>query len=333
MKANIITILLALAGVACAGEMKLLNDHLRITVPDEAEYFIIPTWTVLDRSDEQTGVIIPEGADECIDIIAEEEHCLADDDFVEGVKTAMASLNSEHNDYDIVQVGDNLVYALLREDAAGAEDAKAGKSGAPLAYAQYRHPDGTVQKFTVLLISPRPTVEVKKYREQVRQWLNSIKPGGTPLKLQERVEHLSFMKDCSVAVPVPQGYYSVVYKVDGLRLGYYGKLQKRGETDEIYCVYVSDEQIEGFHEIPDGQQTTQNGTLLGKKVEWHLYQPEEGVKRAECVLPLGCRGDDVTFSEEGEDEIIYLHITIYAKDAESCANLIRQAEKISLEKA
>lgn len=76
MKANIITMLLALAGVACAGEMKLLNDHLRITVPDESEYFIIPTWTVLDRSDEQTGIIIPEGADECIDIIAERSTAL-----------------------------------------------------------------------------------------------------------------------------------------------------------------------------------------------------------------------------------------------------------------
>ena len=332
MKANTITLLLALAGVACAGEMKLLNDHLRITLPDGAEYFNIPTGLMeADTASDETAIRIGEGNDS-IRIRVEEKHYLAEENFAEGVKAAMANLNREGNYFDIAQEGDNLVYAVARENTLG-EYKLADDRLAPVAYAEYRHPDGTVQKFTILAGSG-PLKDAKKCQEQVKAWLKSVKPGGTPLTLQERVEHqVSYMKDCRLAVPVPQGFSSTMNDGDGFHFVVYAKLAKRSDGPAQYSVQVGDHPQVDFRSVPAEEQTTQNGTLLGKKVEWHLYQPAEDLKCAECVLPLGCRGDDVTFSEEGEDEIIYLHITIYAKDAESRANLIRQAEKITLEKA
>lgn len=49
-------------------------------------------------------------------------------------------------------------------------------------------------------------------------------------------------------------------------------------------------------------------------------------------LPPGRRREEVSFSESGGGEAIYLHISVSATDTALLNELIRQAEKITLEK-
>ena len=197
MKATVTTVLQTLADVACAGEMKLLNDHLRITLPDGAEYFTpITEKTEPEASNHQVEIRIGQGNESIILEFA--ETYLADARFAERVKASIAQLNSEGNHFDIAQIGDNLVYAVMREETLAAKELMDGET-TPFAFAEYRHPDGTVQQFG-FRVGSRLVKDAQKCREQVIEWLKSVKPGETPLALQERVEHQeSYMKGCRLA--------------------------------------------------------------------------------------------------------------------------------------
>lgn len=328
MKTQAITMLLALTGVASAGEMKLLNDHLRITLPDGADYFTPAVGLMeADHNSGETSIMVGKD-DSSICVQVEEKQCLADDKFAEGVKKAMSNLNREDNYFIIDQMGDNLVYALFRK---GSDKVLPGRH-APYAYAEYRHPDGTVQKFTIL-VAKDAAKDVEKTHAMVKGWLKSVKPGATPLNLKERVEHqVSYMKELTrLAVPVPEGYTSTLNDGEGFHFATYTKLGKPGEAREELSVQVGDHPEIWFREIPSSKQKTQSGTLLGQKVEWHLFGEADEAKVAECVLPLGMRGGKVDFSEKGDGEIIYVRATVIGKDAATRTKLIQQAEKITLQ--
>lgn len=194
MKATVTTMLPTLADVACAGEMKLLNDHLRITLPDGAEYFTpITEKTEPEASNHQVEIRIGQGNESIILEFA--ETYLADARFAERVKTSMAQLNSEGNHFGIAQIGDNLVYAVMREEALAAKELMDGET-TPFAFAEYRHPDGTAQQFGFRVGSrlvkdaqkvPRAGHRMAQKREARR---NSARPAGArgaPGELHERL--------------------------------------------------------------------------------------------------------------------------------------------------
>lgn len=326
MKSYFTPVLLALAGAAAAGEMPLLNDHLRITLPDQAEYYT-PGAALMEaaRKADETNIRVGKGAD-ALYLRAREKHYTVDGDFAKGVKDAMAALNAGATRYSINQEGDNLVYALRLQ---APKDVPADDA-AVVCHAEYRHPDGSVQKFTIGAAAGAAK-DMEKCRKAAVEWLKGIRPGNTPLQLQERVEYQqSYMKDCRVAVQVPQGYTATLSEGDGFHFTAYSKLVKRGDGPEEISVQVGDHPELVFEKVPAAEQFKQEGTLMGRKVQWHLYAAP-GVYVAECVLPLGARGGEVTFSDKVQGEVVYVHISLYGKNAATRTELIRQAEKTTLE--
>lgn len=268
--------------------MKLLNDHLRITLPDGADYFTPAVGLMeADHNSGETSIMVGKD-DSSICVQVEEKQCLADDKFAEGVKKAMSNLNREDNYFIIDQMGDNLVYALFRK---GSDKVLPGRH-APYAYAEYRHPDGTVQKFTIL-VAKDAAKDVEKTHAMVKGWLKSVKPGATPLNLKERVEHqVSYMKELTrLAVPVPEGYTSTLNDGEGFHFATYTKLGKPGEAREELSVQVGDHPEIWFREIPSSKQKTQSGTLLGQKVEWHLSARLMRPRWRNACCPWACAAE------------------------------------------
>lgn len=315
---------------AMAEEVSVLNDHLRLELPNAGVATESPHLLMEAGRHSSEALLCVGSGDKGIIVEVKEKGYLAEDDFVRGVAQAMSHLNEAGDYFTIEQMGDNLVYALLRE----APPSPNPNSAYPYGYAEYRHPDGTVQKFS-FNVRGGAAGDVQARREDITAWLRSIKPGEGKLNTQARTEKQeSYMKDCCVSVPVPEGFYADLNEGEGFHFVQYIRLGKRRAPVEVMSVQVGDHPQLDFRSIPTSRQKVQQGTLAGQKVEWHLFE-KDGLLFAECALPLGPRGGKVTFSARtwswaGGQETINLHITVIAEQEEARADLLRQAEHITL---
>lgn len=330
MKFSLLPLLCLLSGTVFAAELSVLNDHLRLDIPEATVTNELPA-ALMEASRHSAEALIRtgKGAD-TIFVIVKEKGYLAEDDFAQGVRKAMSNLNAEGDYFTIEQMGDNLVYALLREAPPAPSPTREYNYG----FAEYRHPDGTVQKLS-FVVRGGAAGDVQARRNNITAWLKTLKPGKGSLNTQARTEKQeSYMKDCHVAVPVPEGFYAELNEGDGFHFVEYSRLSKRSAPVEMMSVQVGDHPQVDFKRLPASQQQTQKGSMAGQQVEWHLFE-QDGLLFAECVLPLGPRGTKPTFSErtmpwKDAQEIIYLHITVITQEAAPRAELIRQAEQITL---
>lgn len=162
--------LLCLLPAARSAKSSVLNDHLRLDIPDATVTNEIPG-ALMEVSRHSTEARIHTGKG-AISVLIKEKGYLAEEDFVHGVKQAMSNLNAEGDFFTLGQMGDNLVYALLREAPPGLSP----DLEYPYAYAEYRHPDGTVQKLTVI-VRGEAAGDVQARRNDITAWLRSLKPG------------------------------------------------------------------------------------------------------------------------------------------------------------
>lgn len=318
---------------AFAAELSVLNDHLRLNIPDAAVAEEIPN-ALMEASRHSTkDLIIVGSGNECLRVEVIEKGYLAEETFAQTVRQAMSRLNEEGDFFTIEQMGDHLVYAILRE----APPNLSHEREYPYAYAEYRHPDGTVQKLTIL-IRGKAAGDVQARRMDITAWLQSLTPGKRKLNTEARTEQqTSYMADCHVSVPVPEGFYTELHEGEGFHYATYARLGKRDAPVEQFSVQVGDHPQLSFEELPASQLQTQSGTMAGQKAEWHLFE-EAGLLFAECVLPLGPRGSKPTFSAWSwpcakKQEIIYLHVTIITQEADARTQLICQAERITVSPA
>lgn len=125
-----------------AAGLSVLNDHLRPDIPDAVVSNELPAALMeVSRHSTEALICVGKGSESTLVVLMEKGY-LAEDDFAQSVKQAMSHLNAKGDYFTIEQMGDNLVYALLRE----VPPVLSPHRSYPYVYAEYRHPDGTLQK-------------------------------------------------------------------------------------------------------------------------------------------------------------------------------------------
>ncbi len=307
MKSTFLT-LLALAPALLAGEMKLLNGHLNITLPDGAEYGARTTELMgPGPGDDETLIWIGEGADR-VAIYARELGAYATADFSASRQAAMQRQLGKQGFEIATTANEGIVYALATKAP------KRPSGGDTLAWADVRHEDGTVQRISFLFAENR-AADIAACRKLAKEAIESIRPGA-PLPLQAREERIAEVDAAGnwLLLPLPEGCHAVHAEGADFLLNNYSIIRPQGEPESGLRLYL------GHHPgEPDQSEETRKGHVLGQAVEWSIERDvESGRSAADCLVRVA--------------EGLYTHLIIYAADDKELDSHIRWAEKLNIAK-
>ncbi len=309
---TLLTLLLVACPAILAAEMNLLDGHLRITLPDNAqgETARPPIWEHPEICG-NTFIQIGEGQEK-ITLFAQELGRIAAADFME----RQAKSLKEQFKGDAFEIGElpGMVYALATTPPESSDRTIL------FATAFIRHQDGTMQRLD-FRATPEKAKDIKTCRRMVLGALRSVKPGDKQLTLHARDERIARVGDKGhwLTLSLPDGCYASYSEGEDFLVAEYKVLCSQGERDSRLLIYL------GWWPNPgdDTPTETRKRKLLGQTAIWNIQTfPDEPYCYADCLVPLPAGNDG-----------LLLHLNIAAADGTKLDELIRWAESLRLEKS
>lgn len=327
MRFPLLLCVLAFAGMSNAAEMPMLNDHLRVTLPDEAVYSPQTKSRMHGRQGaEETQVWVGEEGQRMF-VDAREMGFLAGPEYPANMQKVCRMLLAKDADAFDISVTEKGIVALRREVPQ--------KLSGQNSYGMFlhRHADDSVQLCCVYF-GADAAKDAESCRRRCQEVFESLKPGEGSFGTDARWETMdSMMQGGRLQIPVPKGYRGAPNNKARSPYITYIRMENYGEALNEFTVQVGD-LPELFYENAVGLPEWEvDGTLLGQEVVWHLMDTPNNIYVAECLLPLGVKGQQPTFPEdadEAEEELVYLHLSVFAASEELREELRRRAEHIRL---
>lgn len=314
-KALLLTLLTASA--LMAKEVQLLDDHLRMELPDNAVIGERGTGIMEARpGNGETLYWIGDG-DDRIAVHAAELFEYAAPDFMDIAFNAMKSTAREDN--EVGTIGGNIVYAIIAPDATPKDDINVyGK-------ALVRSADGMVQ-LVRFIFSRDVAKDIPAARELILKALNSLKTGEGGPDISARTVTFSKHPDNTIlSIALPEGYYFKHREGPDFDVYDFKEVRKPGSAGSGIGMYI------GLHPSEsDDHTTTRSGKLLGENVTWRISPgaPGEQFYSASLIAPLWEEKERGMFGY-----LEYIHIWVYAETPEKRDELISVVEAMIWETA